>query len=73
MKYLAFLLLISLGCTPMQNANTLSYCPCQVVAIEQMRNVSIPGTWYKITMMDAQYSKFTFRSKHLYNLGDTIK
>jgi hypothetical protein len=76
MKKLLLLTIIVLlsSCTAIYNAETDSICPCTVVGIEKISSKKYKA--YKVTFKDddlGRPSYFSFKTKHLYNIGDTIK
>jgi hypothetical protein len=74
MKKLLLLLTIIVllsSCTSQHNANTDSICPCTVTTVSQVKS----GRYY-VTFKDSDkehQSSFSFYTRHLYNIGDTIK
>jgi hypothetical protein len=76
MKKLLLLTIIVLlsSCTSWNDAITSSVCPCTVVSIEKISFKKYKA--YKVTFKDDDLgspSYFSFKTKHLYNIGDTIK
>jgi hypothetical protein len=76
MKKLLLLTIIVLlsSCTYTYSAETDSICPCTVVGIEKTTFGKHKA--YKVTFKDDDLvspSYFSFTTKHLYNIGDTIK
>ena len=75
MKKLLLLTIIVLlsSCTSKYKAETDSICPCTVVGIEKISDKK--HKMYKVTFKDdyLMTSYFSFKTKHLYNIGDTIK
>jgi hypothetical protein len=62
------------SCTYKFAAETDSICPCTVTGIEKIPHKK--HKIYKVTFKDDdlyQPSYFSFTTKHLYNIGDTIK
>jgi major membrane immunogen (membrane-anchored lipoprotein) len=72
MKKLLLLTIVLLSsCTSKHTANTDSICPCTVTTVSQLKN----GEYY-VTFKDSDeeyQSSFSFYTRHLYNIGDTIK
>jgi hypothetical protein len=73
MKKLLLLTIIVLlsSCTHTFDADTDSLCPCTVKTVTQLK-----GDRYYVTFKDSDKenpSYFSFGTKHLYNIGDTIK
>ena len=74
-KFLLLTIIVLLSsCTPMFDTETNSICPCTVVGIEKITFGKYKA--YKVTFKDDDLgnpSYFSFKTKHLYNIGDTIK
>jgi hypothetical protein len=73
MKKLLLLTTIVLlsSCTSWNDAFTSSVCPCTVHSITKIKDVG-----YRVEFKDNDKehpSYFSFKTKHLYNIGDTIK
>ena len=73
MKKLLLLTIIVLlsSCTYTYRAETDSICPCTVKTVSQVKS----GRYY-VTFKDSDKensSSFSFYTRHLYNIGDTIK
>jgi hypothetical protein len=73
MKKLLLLTIIVLlsSCTYTHRAETDSMCPCIVKTVSQLKT-----GLYHVTFKDSDKehpSAFSFYTRHLYNIGDTIK